>query len=227
MAAAVPLKYLLDANALIGALFIITTFLLMTSRQVQGFLRYFVVQSILLAASAAVLAWVHLSVELVIVAVITLVAKTIVIPGLLTRTLAVSVRSRREVDLVLTIPISLLLAIVISVLSYFLVAPFVHLTPPGAAVNLPIGLDVLLIGVYTLAVRREAIPQMLAIMAIDNGAFFAGIAITTTSAIVELAAGLEGVTVVLVVAILARTIALQVGNTAVSELVALKEGDAR
>ena len=215
---------LADANAVVAALFILTTFLMMTARQVQGFLRNFVAQSLWLSLSALTLAAIYRSADLLVVAVITLVAKTIVIPRMLNRFLARDIISRREAELVITAPMSLLLAILLSALSYFLIAPIVRGAPSMVTVNLPIGLDVLLIGVYTLAIRREAVPQMLAVMGIDNGAFFAGIAISSSSAIVELAAGLEGVMVVLVVAILARAIAQQVGTTAVSELNALKEG---
>lgn len=218
---------LLPADEVSAALFLLTTFLMMTSRQVQGFLQYFVAQSVWLALSALALAGVYRSAELLVVAAITLVAKTVVIPGLLHRALAREMRSRREVELVISAPVSLLLAILLSLLSYFLAAPLLRGAPLAVTVNLPIGLDVLLLGVYTLAIRREAVPQMLALMAVDNGAFFAGIAVTTSSAIVELAAGLEGVMVVLVVAILTRAIAQHVGTTAVSELATLKEGGER
>lgn len=215
---------LVDLDALVGGLFILSAFFLMAPRQAQGFLKHFVRQSFLLALSALLLGWLHGSVELLLVALITLLAKTLIIPGLLTRTLERELRSRREVELAVSVPASLLVAIVITVLAFVFVAPLLHGVGPTVDINLPIGFAVTLIGVYTLAVRREAVPQMLAVMAIDNGAFFAGIAIASSSAIVELAAGLEGVVVVLVVAILARTIAQHVGSTAVGDLTSLKEG---
>ena len=74
-----------------------------------------------------------------------------------------------------------------------------------------------------LAIRREALPQLMGLMVIDNGAFFAGIAITTSSALVEFAAALEGVMVVMIVALLTRTIAKFVGSTEVSALASLRE----
>jgi hypothetical protein len=42
--------------------------------------------------------------------------------------------------------------------------PFIH-------VNLPIGLAGVLIGAYSLIARREAIPQLVGIFAMENGAF--------------------------------------------------------
>jgi hydrogenase-4 component E len=215
---------LVGVNTVIAAVFILLTFLLMVSRQIQAVLHAFVWQSLFLALSTFTLALIHHSVGLVLVGCITIAAKTVVIPSVLTRTLGKELRSRREIESAVNVPTSLLLMLGLSVLAYFLLAPFLAGAPPGADVNLPLGLAALLVGVYTLAIRREAVAQMLALMAIDNGAFFAGIAITTPSAVVELAAGLEGVTVVLIVAILTRAIAQQIGSTEVSTLSGLKEG---
>ncbi len=215
---------LANVNSVVGASFLLSAVVLMTQRQAQAVLQWFIRQSILLSVSAFILGWLHHSAELMIVGLITVVAKAILIPQLLVRTLGPEIRSRRELDFIVNTPVSLLIAIALTVLSYFWVAPLLNGAKETILVNLPVGLDVLFIGVYTLTVRREAVPQMLALMSIDNGAFYAGIAISASSAIVELAAGLEGVMVVLVVAILARTLARHVGSTEVSELTHLKEG---
>lgn len=214
-----------DVNSVVGALFLLSAVVLMTARQAQAVLQVFVRQSILLAISAFLLGWIHHSAELMIVGFITILAKSVIIPQLLIRTLGPDIRSRRELEFAVNTPVSLLIALGITVLSYFYVAPLLAAVKPVMLVNLPIGLDVLLIGVYTLAVRREAFPQMLAMMAIDNGAFYAGIAITASSAIIEVAAGLEGVMVVMVAAILTRTLAQHVGTTDVGAMTKLKEGD--
>lgn len=215
---------LASLNTVVGALFILLTFLLMVSRQIQSVLRAFVGQSLLLVLSTLLLAILHHSAELAVVALITVAAKVIVIPGVLTRTLGQELRARREIESAVNVPVSLLLMLGLTVLAFFLAAPLLGPHTARAAVNLPLGLAALLIGVYTLAIRREAVAQVLSIMAIDNGAFFAGVAITTSSAIVEAAAGLEGVMVVLVVAILTRTIAQHLGSTEVGSLQQLGEG---
>ena len=218
---------LVPVNAFIGALFLLSTILLMAFRQVEGYMRYFIWQSVLLVLSTADLAVIRGSPNLFIVAVITLAAKVIMIPLLLRRVLHDELRTRREVELVINTQASLLVALLLSVMAYLLVIPVLPFAPSGAAVNLPVGLDVLLIGMYTLAIRREAVPQMLALMAIDNGVFYAGVSITDSPAIIELAAGLEGVMVVVVVTILARTIAQHIGSTAVGHMATLKEGESR
>ena len=213
---------LMGINSLLAMVFILLAFMLMAARQIQAVLVVFVWQSIVLALSTFTLAVVYHSPELGLVGLITLGSKTVVIPAVLTRTLAPEMRRRREIETAVNLPISLLLMLALTALAYFLVAPYTALAP-SAAINVPVGFAAVLIGVYTLAVRREAVAQVLALMAIDNGAFFAGIAITTSSAIAELAAGLEGIMVVVVVALLTRTIAQQLGSTDVRGLAELRE----
>ena len=213
-----------DLNALCGVLFLLTAFMMITARQAQAVLHIFIAQALLLTASTALLAVGKRSPELAAIALITLVAKPALIPWLLHRLLSPALRARREVATTINVPTSLLIALTISVLAYFLTRPLLDGADAVVAVNLPIGLDVLLLGVYTLAIRREALPQLLSLMVIDNGAFFSGIALTTSSALVEFAAALAGLMVVMIVALLTRTIAKLMSSTEVATLTALREG---
>lgn len=210
-------------NALFGVLFLLTAFMMLTLRQAQAVLHAYIAQALLLTASTVLLAVAQRSPELAVVALITFAAKPLLVPWLIWRLLSPSLRAKREVQAAVNIPTSLLIALGISVIAFFLTRPLLSSADAVAQVNLPIGLDVLLLGVLMLAIRREALPQLMGLMVIDNGAFFAGIAITTSSALVEFAAALEGVMVVMIVALLTRTIAKFVGNTEVSALVALQE----
>jgi hydrogenase-4 membrane subunit HyfE len=213
-------------NALFGVLFLLTAFMMLTLRQTQAVLHAYVAQALLLTASTILLALGKRSPELAVVACITLVAKPLLVPWLIARLLTPGLRAKREVQAVLNVPASLGIALGISVMAYFLARPLLTTADSVAQVNLPIGLDVLLLGVLMLAIRREAVPQLLGLMVIDNGAFFAGIAIATSSALVEFAAALEGVMVVMIVALLTRAIAKLVGTTEVGALAALREGKA-
>jgi hydrogenase-4 component E len=214
---------LMGLNSFLAMVFLLLSFVLMAARQIQAVLRAFVWQSIVLALSTFILAIVHRSPGLFLVGLITLVSKVAIIPAVINRTLTPEMRRRREIEIAVNLPTSLLLMLALTAFAYFLVAPYAGIAP-DPAIHLPVGFAAVLIGVYTLAVRREAVAQVLALMAIDNGAFFAGIAITTSSAIEELAAGLEGVMVVVVVAILTRAIAQHLGGTDVRALAALREG---
>lgn len=220
-------QVLSSMNSLVGALFLLSAVVMMTTRQTQNVLRLFVVQSVLLAASAFILIWVRHSAELIVVVLITITFKTVIIPLVLNRSLGREVRRRRELEFVVNTPVSLLIALGITALSYFFVEPLVGTSGTAVSENLAMGLDVLLIGVYTLTVRREAMPQILALMMIDNGAFYTGIAITRASALIELAAGLEGIMVIVVVVLLTRALVQQVGTTETGALTTLKEGESK
>jgi hydrogenase-4 component E len=223
----VSLPVVVSLNTLFGVLFLLATFMMLTLRQTQAILHAYVAQAVLLAASTVLLAIGERSIELAIVALITLVAKPLLVPWLIARLLAPALRAKREVTAALNVPTVLTIALGLSLVSYGLTRPLLSGADPVAQVNVPIGLDVLLLGVVMLAIRREAVPQLMSLMVIDNGAFFAGIAITTSSALVEFAAALEGVMVVMIVALLTRTIAQAVGTTEVGALAALKERSAR
>lgn len=73
-------------------------------------------------------------------------------------------------------------------------------------------------------VRREAIPQLIGILTMENGAFFAGISISPDLPLIaELAAAFDVLIITLVMGILTRTIHENIGTTEVGALTTLKE----
>lgn len=212
-------------NTLCAGLILISAFGMVATRQVQGVLRFFIVQSSLLAVSSAVLGFSRNSVHLWTLAAITIVAKVIAIPWVLRRLLPGDYYERREIAQAVNIPASLLLALLLTVLSEFLVAPIAAATNDAVIrVNLPIGLAGVLIGAYSLMARREAIPQLIGILAMENGAFFAGVAIAPELPIIaELAVAVDVVLIAVVVGLLTRTIQKTLGTTEAASLSKLKE----
>ncbi len=211
-------------NALTGGLFLLSCFGLVATRQILACLKIFIGQSVFLVASALLLAVLSSSWHLFAVAVITMAGKVLLIPWLLRKTISHDVYARREVSQVFNIPTSLLMALTLAVFAYFLIHPLFSTVPSHAWENLPIGLAGLFIGVFVISARREAIPQVIGILAMENGALFAGIAIAPTlSLISELAAAFDALVVTLVFALLTRRIHEHVGNTMVGNLTVLKE----
>lgn len=212
-------------DALVGALFLLAALGVVATRQVLASLQLFVAQSVLLALSALLLGAAIGSPHLFAVAGITIATKTLLIPWLLRRTVPSEVYRAREIDRVLNIPASLLLAAILIVLAYALAHPMLRVMPaPFVEVNLPLGLAAMFLGVFSLAVRREAVPQLLGLLALENGVFFAAIAIVPRLPVIaELAAAVDVPAVALVVGLLARRIHVRVGTTAVGQLAALRE----
>lgn len=212
-------------NALVGGLFLLTSFAMVATRQVRGCLRTFVYQSVFLASSAFIIGAHPVSWHLIVVGMINLITKPVLIPWLLRRAMPDRIFTRREVSLTINATTSLLIALGLTALSYFIARPLLEAAHTGfATVNLPIGIAGLLLGGYTLAVRREAVPQLLAILTMENSAFYAGIAIAPNlSIIAELAVAFDALVLAFVIGLLTKLIHERTGHTEVARLADLKE----
>jgi hydrogenase-4 component E len=218
-----PLLFALDA--LTGALFLLTALGVVATRQVLASLQLFILQSVLLTVSAVLLGLAQSSLHLFAVAVITVATKTLMIPWLLRRTVSAEIYRTREIDRVLNIPSSLLVAAALIMLAYVITNPILAaVNVPFARINLPIGLAAIFLGAFTVAVRREAVPQLLGLLALENGVFFAGVAIVPDLPVIaELAAAVDVPVITLVVGMLTRRIHQRLGTTSVGRLSALRE----
>jgi hydrogenase-4 component E len=214
-----------NLNALCGGLFLLCAFGMATVRQIQGCLTLYVVQSVLLAISAFLLSTIYHSWDLFAVGILNLVVKPGLVPRLLRRFMPTEIYNRREIVQALTIPTSLLIALGLVFVAWFLSYPLLQASDgPVAATNLPIGMSSLFIGAFTIAVRREALPQFLGMLAMENSAFFAGIGIAPTLPFyAELAVAFDVLILTVVISVLTRTIHQEIGTTTVGELSSLTE----
>jgi hydrogenase-4 component E len=212
-------------NTLSAGLVLLSAFAMVATRQVQGVVRYFIIQSLLLSASCFLLAYSRGSSHLWILGGLTVGAKVIAIPWILRRLLPDEFYERREIAQATNIPASLLVSLFLAIVAEFLVGPLAAAsTDPVIRINLPIGLAGVLIGAYTLIARREAIPQLIGILAMENGAFLAGIAVASELPLIaELGVAGGVVLIVVVVGLLTRNIRQRLGTTEAADLSELKE----
>jgi hydrogenase-4 component E len=218
-----PVLFALDA--LTGALFLLTALGVVATRQVLASLQLFILQSLLLTVSAVLLGIAQGSIHLFAVGAITLATKTLLIPWLLRHTVSAEVYRTREIERVLNIPSSLLISAVLIVLAYVVANPLLgSVAVPFVQVNLPLGIAAMFLGAFTIAVRREAVPQLLGLLAVENGVFFAGVAIVPDLPVIaELAAAVDVPVITLVIGMLTRRIHSRLGTTAVGQLASLRE----
>ncbi len=212
-------------NTLSAGLILISAFAMVATRQVQGVLRFFVIQSMLLAASSFLLGYARSSIHLWTLGAITVAAKVVVIPWALRRLLPADFYERREISQAVNIPASLLLTLSLTVAAEFITRPLLAgVSDIVIRVNLPIGLAGVFVGAYSLIARREAIPQLAGILAMENGAFCAGIAIAPELPLIaELAVAVDVVLIAVIVGLLTRTIQETIGTTEAAALTELKE----
>lgn len=221
-------QWVINLNALATGLFLLTAFGIVAMRQARGCLNLFIAQSVLLAISAALLGVRFDSGHLYGVALVNLITKPLIVPWLLRKTAPAEIYTRREIDQVLNIPTALAVALALAIAAYFVGVPLANaLGPEVRGPNVPIGIAGLLLGAFTLTVRREAMPLLIGLLAMENGAFLAGIAIARELPIlVELAIATDGLIIVFIVGVLVRAVEKHVGTTAVGELASLKEAPA-
>ncbi|MGH8321238.1 MAG: hypothetical protein ACRESX_07720 [Gammaproteobacteria bacterium] len=216
----------LAIDGFIAALFVIFGLGVIGTRQMAGTLYLFMLHACALTASAVVLGIALDSPHLFWVAAITFSTKVIAVPLVLRFSAGSEIYARREVDQVLTIPVSVLIAAVLALVAWVVANPLVQAIAdrPFAAINLPTGLMAIFFGAFTVAVRREAVAQLMGILIMESGAFFASISIVNDlSIIAEIAAAVDVPIAALVIGLLIRNIHRVTGNTRVGLLAALKE----
>ena len=217
--------WLQNLNALIGGLFLLVTFGLVAIRQTQGCVRLFIALSVLLGLSGLVLSQIYATWDLLVMCIVDIGTKAVIIPWLLRRALPDEVYTRREVTQVLNIPTALLVALALAIVAYLLTKPLVAIGPgPAIAVNLPIGFAGMLIGGLTAAVRREAVPLFLGLLAMENSAFLAGIGVAPDMPLIaEVSIAFDVLILVFAVSVLTRTVHKHIGTTEVGALTTLRE----
>jgi len=129
---------------------------------VQGMLlaniRLFALQSLMLAAIAAIIAYFHNATHVYWVAVLTLVGKVFFLPWLLNR-LVRRIQIHQEIEPMLNSTASMLLCGAFTLLGYIVARPFTTLERIGNN-TLAIAITLLLTGFFLMFNRRKAITQV-------------------------------------------------------------------
>ena len=162
---------LLAAGMLIIQVLMVVQKMLLTS------IRLFALQSLMLAAIAAIIAYFHNANEVYLVALLTILGKVLFLPRLLNR-LVRRIQIHQEIEPLLNSTASMLLCGSFTVLGYIVARPFTSLERLGNN-TLGIAITLLLIGFFLMFNRRKAITQVLALLTVENGVMLAAVALTT------------------------------------------------
>jgi hydrogenase-4 component E len=193
----------------LGVLLLLTAFATVGTRRIAEYTNAFAVQSVALALVAAVVGYYTGSTHLYLIAILTILIKTIAIT-LILRAVAARVRLQREAELYLNLPASLLVGFLLMLLAFF-VSPAV--VAPGTFLNEPplaISVALVLIGLFILSSRRHALAQVVGLLTMENGLFSGAIAIAYgMPLIVEIGILFDILVAVLVLALLVTLIQRQ------------------
>jgi len=162
---------------LCAALMLVLQLLLVVQRMLLTNIRLFALQSLMLAAIAAIVAYYHNATHVYVVALLTLVGKVIFLPWLLNR-LVRRINIVQEIEPLFNAPTSMLICGGLTLLGYVVARPFTSMAKLGNN-TLAIAITLLLTGFFLMINRRKAISQVLALLTVENGVMLAAVALTT------------------------------------------------
>jgi hydrogenase-4 component E len=196
--------------------------LLVVQRMLLANIRLFALQSFMLAAIAAVVAYFYNASHVYLVALLTLIGKVIFLPRLLNR-LVRRINITQEIEPLLNAPTSMLICGALTLLAYVVARPFTTLQKLGSN-TLAIAITLLLTGFFLMFNRRKAITQVLALLTVENGVMLAAVALTTYGMplVVELGIFFDVMVAVMVLGILVYRIRESFASMDTSKLSQLK-----
>ena len=165
---------------LCGVLMLLLAFACLASKLFNRYVAYYGAQSVVLSFAAGTAAVAFRSVELWILAVLTLAIKGIAIPVAARRLLVRRLALKRDTAMSTGLSTSLIAGGALTAFAYLVTRP--ALLPHGtvAAAVVPLSTAVILLGALSMVVRRHTIAQLVGWLIVENGVFLGGITLVST-----------------------------------------------
>ena len=216
LAATSPAGVLLDLS---GVLILLLAFACLGSKLFNRYVAYYGAQSVALSFAAGVAAWTFHSVELWILAVLTLAIKGVAIPLAARRLLVTRLALKRDAAMSTGLSTSLIAGGALTAFAYLVTRP--ALLPHGtvAAAVVPLSTAVILLGSLSMVVRRHTVAQLIGWLIVENGVFLGAITLVATFPfIVEAGIFLDIVAGVLIMVVFVSGLTRQLAEASAAEL---------
>lgn len=174
-----------DAAHLLGGAALVLSFALLYQRRVWAVVNIYAAQSCVLAAAAAWQGYVQSEADLYLTALITLVAKGIIIPIALHRIIR-RLEIHRAVEPALGVFPSMALGVALVTLAILVVLPTTMRSQTLTREDLALALSVVLLGLLVMITRRNALTQVVGFMSLENGLILAAVGMDGMPMVVEL-----------------------------------------
>ncbi len=171
------LNFAAQINSVMAALILLTAFGLLVQRRILGLLHLFAWQGLFLCISTAIVGYVTGVHHLFISSILTLTLKVFVLPYIL-YALIRKLDIRKESELLVNIPRTMLIGIALVIFSYHLTSPITHLSTLVTRSTLAVALATVMLGLLMMVTRRHAVTQIIGFLAMENGLFFAATSAT-------------------------------------------------
>jgi len=155
---------------LCSALLLLTCFAIIAQRRLSACVDLFALQSVFLAVTAALVAFLTGAHHIYIAAALTVVIKAIVLPRIL-KAVIERLNIKRELELNINIPSSLLICGALVILAFYITQPIISLGFLLTQDSLAIALAIVLIGFFLMIARKKAVTQVIGFLVIENGLF--------------------------------------------------------
>jgi hydrogenase-4 component E len=204
---------------LAGVLILLLAFACLASKLFNRYVVYYGAQSVVLSFAAATVAVAFHSVELWILAVLTLAIKGIAIPLAARRLLVTRLALKRDAAMSTGLSTSLIAGGALTAFAYLVIRP--ALLPHGtvAAAVVPLSTAVILLGCLSMVVRRHTVAQLIGWLIVENGVFLGAITLVATFPfIVEAGIFLDIVAGVLIMVVFVSGLTRQLAEASAAEL---------
>lgn len=216
LSATSPEGVLLD---LAGVVILLCGFACLGSKLFNRYLTYYGAQSVVLSFAAGVVAYRYDSVELWILALLTLLIKGIAIPMAARRLLLARLDLKRDVALSTGLSTSLIVGGALTAFAYLVTRPQELPTNLVAAAVVPLSTAVIFLGALTMVVRRHTVAQLIGWLILENGVFLGAITLVATFPfIVEAGVFLDLVAGALIMAVFVSGLTRQLAHATAAEL---------
>ena len=161
----------------LAALMLLVSFSLLAQHRLLSVLRWFAGQGLILAATAAIVAYATGDHELYVSAVLTLVLKGVLLPWLLWRIIR-RLHVHREVEPLMNMAVTMVIALAVTLFAYHVIQPIEHISRLLTRDSMAIATACVLLGMLMMITRRKAITQVIGFLSVENALFFAAIGAT-------------------------------------------------
>ena len=206
-----------------SALLLLTSFAIVAQRRLSACVDLFALQSIFLALTASLVAFLTGIHHIYIAAALTIIIKVVIIPRILKKVIE-RLNVSRELVMNVNIPAGLLICGALVILAFFITQPIIPLGFLLTRDSLAIALAIVLIGFFTMIARKKAVTQVIGFLVMENGLFLGA----TASAygmplIVELGVFFDVLVGALIVGIYSHRLQDAFDSVDTSKLTALRE----
>lgn len=161
----------------LAALMLLVSFALLAQHRMLSVLHWFAAQGILLSITAAVVAYSSGHDELYVSALMALFLKGMLLPWLLWRVIR-QLHVHREVEPLMNVAVTMLLALVITLFSFHVIHPIEQISELMTRNSMSIATACVFLAMLMMITRKKAITQVVGFLAVENSLFFAAIGAT-------------------------------------------------